>query len=105
MRHQVDVSFLANFLRVSSQLLARRVNGINQGVRGGSSHEGRRNGDRVGGGGGEGGMGYNPGTNKYKDTPTLMSPSLVFNRFYRLEIRSVMLVFSTGFVKHCPMPI
>ena len=27
---------------------------------------------------------------------------LVFNRVYRLEIQSVMWVFSTGFVKHCP---
>ncbi len=30
-----------------------------------------------------------------------MSSLLVFNRVYRLEIQSVMLVFSTGFVKHC----
>jgi hypothetical protein len=33
-----------------------------------------------------------------------MSSLLEFNRVYRLEIQSVlfMLVFSTGFVKHCP---
>jgi hypothetical protein len=31
-----------------------------------------------------------------------MSSSLVFNRVYRLEIQSVMLVFSTPFVKYCP---
>ncbi len=31
-----------------------------------------------------------------------MSSLLVFNRVYRLEIQSVMLVFSTGFVNHCP---
>jgi hypothetical protein len=37
--------------------------------------------------------------NNYKD----INPAcrLVFNRDYRLEIQSVMLVFSTGFVKHC----
>jgi hypothetical protein len=31
-----------------------------------------------------------------------MSSLLVFNRVYRLETQSVILVFSTGFVKHCP---
>jgi hypothetical protein len=31
-----------------------------------------------------------------------MSSLLVYNRVYRLEIQSVMLVFSTGFVKHFP---
>jgi hypothetical protein len=31
-----------------------------------------------------------------------MSSLLVFSRDYRLEIQSVMLVFSIGFVKHCP---
>ena len=31
-----------------------------------------------------------------------MSSSRVFNRVYRLEIQSVMLVFSTGFVNNCP---
>ncbi len=31
-----------------------------------------------------------------------MSSLLVFNRGYRLEIQSVMLVFSTGFVNCCP---
>jgi hypothetical protein len=29
------------------------------------------------------------------------SSLLVFKRFYRLDIKSVMLVFSTGFVKYC----
>ncbi len=31
-----------------------------------------------------------------------MPSLLVFNRVYRLEIQTVLLVFSTGFVKHCP---
>jgi hypothetical protein len=31
-----------------------------------------------------------------------MSSLLVFNRVYRREIQSVMLVFSTGFVNYCP---
>ncbi len=31
-----------------------------------------------------------------------MSSLLVFNRVYRLEILSVMLVFSTSFVNYCP---
>jgi hypothetical protein len=31
-----------------------------------------------------------------------MSSLLVFNIVYRLDVQSVMLVFSTGFVKHCP---
>jgi hypothetical protein len=31
-----------------------------------------------------------------------MSSLLVFNRVYRLEIQSVMLVFSTDFVNYCP---
>jgi hypothetical protein len=31
-----------------------------------------------------------------------MSPLLVFSRVYRLEILSVMLVFSIGFVNYCP---
>jgi hypothetical protein len=31
-----------------------------------------------------------------------MSSLLVFNGVYRLEIQSVMLVFSTGFVNYCP---
>jgi hypothetical protein len=31
-----------------------------------------------------------------------MSSLLVLNRVYRLEIQSVMLVFSTGFVIYCP---
>jgi hypothetical protein len=30
-----------------------------------------------------------------------MSSLLVFNRVYRLEIQSVMLVFSTGFLNYC----
>jgi hypothetical protein len=32
-----------------------------------------------------------------------MSSLLVFNRVYILEIKSVMLVFSTGFVNYCPL--
>ncbi len=35
------------------------------------------------------------GPNNHKDTITEMSSLLVFNRVYRLEIQSVMLVFST----------
>jgi hypothetical protein len=31
-----------------------------------------------------------------------MPSLLVFDRVYRLEIQSVMLVFTTGFVKQCP---
>ncbi len=31
-----------------------------------------------------------------------MASLLVFNRVHRLEIQSVMLVFSTGFVNYCP---
>jgi hypothetical protein len=31
-----------------------------------------------------------------------MSSLLVFNRVYRLEIQSVIWVFSTGFVNYCP---
>jgi hypothetical protein len=31
-----------------------------------------------------------------------MASLLGFNRVYRLEVQSVMLVFSTRFVKHCP---
>jgi hypothetical protein len=31
-----------------------------------------------------------------------MSSFLVFYRVYGLEIQSVMLVFSVGFVQHCP---
>jgi hypothetical protein len=38
------------------------------------------------------------GPNNYKDTKNLMSSFLVFNRVYRLEIQSVMLVFSTPLV-------
>ncbi len=34
--------------------------------------------------------------------PKGMSSLLVFNRVYRLDIQSVMLVFSTGIVYHCP---
>jgi hypothetical protein len=40
--------------------------------------------------------------NVYKDTKPQMSSVLVFNRVCRLEIQSVMLVFSTGFVNYCP---
>ncbi len=39
------------------------------------------------------------GPNIYKDTKPKMSPLLVFYRVYRLEIQSVMLVFSTPLVK------
>ncbi len=41
------------------------------------------------------------GLNKNKDTKPLMSSLLVFNRDYRREIQSVMLVFSTPLVNHC----
>ena len=34
-----------------------------------------------------------------------MSPLLVFHRVYRLEIQSVMLVFSTGFVNYPIAPL
>ncbi len=37
-----------------------------------------------------------------KDTKPSMSSSMVFNRVYGLVIQSVMLVFSTSFVKYCP---
>ncbi len=40
--------------------------------------------------------------NNYKDTKPSMSSLLVFNRVYRLEIQSVMLVFSARFVNNCP---
>ncbi len=40
------------------------------------------------------------GLNKYKDTKPQMPSLLVFNRFYRLKIQSVMLVFLTGFVNY-----
>jgi hypothetical protein len=40
------------------------------------------------------------GLNNYKDN---MSSLLVFNRVYRLEIQSVTLVFSTGFVDYAPL--
>ncbi len=46
---------------------------------------------------------YKPVTqelNYYKDTKPKMSSLLVFNRVYRLEIQSVMLVFSTH---HCEL--
>jgi hypothetical protein len=38
------------------------------------------------------------GPNNYKDTKPIMSSLLVFNRVYRLEIQSIMLVFSTPLV-------
>ncbi len=38
------------------------------------------------------------GPNIYKDTKSQVSSLLVFNRVYRLEIQSVMMVFSTYFV-------
>ncbi len=41
------------------------------------------------------------GLNNYEDTKPLMSSLLVFNRVYKLEIQSVMLAFSTGFVNYC----
>ncbi len=40
--------------------------------------------------------------NYNKDTKPQMLSLLVFNRVYRLEIQSVMLVFSTPLVKYCP---
>jgi hypothetical protein len=40
------------------------------------------------------------GPNNYKDTKPCMSSLLVFSRVYRLEMQSVMLVFSNGFLKH-----
>ncbi len=42
------------------------------------------------------------GPNNYKDTKPSMSSLLAFNIVYRPELQSVILVFSTGFVKHCP---
>ncbi len=42
------------------------------------------------------------GLDIYKDTKLEVSSLLKFNRVYRLEIQSVMLVFSTGFVDYCP---
>ncbi len=42
------------------------------------------------------------GLNNCKDTKPEMSSLLVFNRVYRLDIQSVMLVFSTDFVNYCP---
>ncbi len=44
----------------------------------------------------------NPWTKYYKDTKLETSSLLEYNRVYRLEIQSVILVFSTGFVKQCP---
>ncbi len=43
----------------------------------------------------------NYGRNNYKDTKPYMSSLLEFNRAHRLEIQSVMLVFSTPLVKYC----
>jgi hypothetical protein len=40
------------------------------------------------------------GPDIYKDTKPQMSSLLVFNRVYRLEIQSVMLVFSTPLVQY-----
>ncbi len=42
------------------------------------------------------------GVNNYKDTKPYMSSLLVFNRFYKLEKQSVMLILSTGFLNYCP---
>jgi hypothetical protein len=42
------------------------------------------------------------GRRNYKDTKPEMSSLLVFDKFYRLEIQSVMLVFSTPLVNCCP---
>ncbi len=43
------------------------------------------------------------GLSNYKDTTNKMSSLLVFNRIYRLEIQSVMLVFSTQLCKLLPL--
>jgi hypothetical protein len=40
------------------------------------------------------------GLNNCKGTKPQMSSLMAFNRVYRLEIQSVMLVFSTGFVDY-----
>jgi hypothetical protein len=45
---------------------------------------------------------WGDGTWNYKDTKSKMSSLQVFNRVYRLEIQSVMLVFSTPLVNCCP---
>ncbi len=37
-----------------------------------------------------------------KDTNPKMASLLVFNRVYRLEIQSIMLVYLTGFLNCCP---
>ncbi len=47
-------------------------------------------------------MTYQHGLINYKDTKPELSSLLVFNKVYRLEIVSVMLVFSTSFVNYCP---
>jgi hypothetical protein len=46
--------------------------------------------------------GQRHGPNIYKDTKPLMSSLLVFNRVYRLEIQSVILLFSTPLVNQLP---
>jgi hypothetical protein len=48
-------------------------------------------------------MGSVHGLINYKDTKTINVSLLVFNRVYRLELLSVMLVFSTGFVNSNPL--
>ncbi len=40
--------------------------------------------------------------NNYNDIKPKRSSLLAFNRVYRLEIQSIMLVFSTPLVNHCP---
>ncbi len=42
------------------------------------------------------------GLNNYKDTKPQKSSLLVLDIVHRLEIQSVMLVFSTSFVNYCP---
>jgi hypothetical protein len=42
------------------------------------------------------------GQRNYKDTNPQLPSLLVFNRVYRLEIQSVMLVFSNPLVNCCP---
>jgi hypothetical protein len=42
------------------------------------------------------------GINNFEDVKPSMSSLMLFNRVDRLEIQSVMLVFSTGFMNYCP---
>ncbi len=45
---------------------------------------------------------YKHGLNNFKDTKPKILSLLVFTRVCRLEIQSVMLVFSSSFVNYCP---